>query len=73
MNQTTFKIKYKGVDITGSAYVDGGDVEITELDIDAIELLGICDNNTLSTIEQLITEDYHSQQYERASDHIAGY
>lgn len=61
MNQTTFRIKYKGVEITGSAYVDGYDVEITELDIDSIELLGICDNMTLATIEQLIIEDCDSK------------
>jgi len=74
MNQeTTFRIQYKGITITGSAYVDGQDAEITELDIDALDLLGICDNNSLTTITQLIVEDWHEQEYERASDRIAGY
>jgi len=74
MNQeTTFRIQYKGITITGSAYVDGQDAEITELDIDALDLLGICDNNSLTTITQLIVEDWHEQQHERASDRIAGY
>ena len=72
MKQITFSIKYKGVNITGSAYVDGTFVEIEEMDIDAIDLLGICDNNTLSTIEQLIIEDANSQDIERVTDRMNG-
>ena len=72
MNQITFNIKYKGVNITGSAYVDGNTVEIEDMDIDAIDLLGICDNNTLSTIEQLIIEDANSQDVERVTDRMNG-
>ena len=72
MKQITFNIKYKGVNITGSAYVDGTFVEIEEIDIDSIDLLGICDNNTLSTIEQLIIEDANSQDIERVTDRMNG-
>ena len=72
MKQITFKIKYKGVNLAGSAYVDGNTVEIEEMDIDAIDLLGICDNNTLSTIEQLIIEDANSQDVERVTDRMNG-
>jgi len=69
MKQITFNIKYKGVNIAGSAYVDGNTVEIEEMDIDAIDLLGICDNNT---IEQLIIEDANSQDVERVTDRMNG-
>jgi len=72
MKQITFNIKYKGVNITGSAYVDGNTVEIEEMDIDSVSLLGICDNNSLSTIEQLIIEDANSQDVERVTDRMNG-
>lgn len=73
MDTVNFSIKYKCVDITGEAYIDGHSVEITDISIDAIELLGICDNNTYSTIEQLILEDYASRQQEREDDFKLGY
>lgn len=73
MDTVNFSIKYKGVEITGDAYIDGHNVEITYISIDAIELLGICDNNTMATIDQLIVEDYASRQQERADDFKLGY
>ena len=72
MKQITFNIKYKGVNIKGSAYVDGTFVEIEEMDIDAIDLLGICDNNTFETIHQLVFEDANSRYVERVTDRMNG-
>lgn len=73
MSETYFTIKYKGVTIKGNAYIDGCDVEIQELDIDALDLLPLCDNNTLSSIEDLIIEDHAEREEQRRIDYATGY
>lgn len=73
MTPETFTIKYKGVTIKGSAYIDGCDVEITDIDISSLDLLPLCDNNTLSIIEDLIIEDHAEREEQLRLDYLTGY